>query len=136
MYTINIWAILVSAIVSFGIGALWYSSFLFGKEWMSLIKVSDKDIEGMKARGMWKSYIIHFVATLISLLVLGFAIAAIGVVNAGDGAIIGFLAWLGFVAPIGVSELLWKKVSMKLVMIDSINILLSLVISGAIIAAW
>ena len=136
MYTINFLAILVSAVVAFGIGALWYSPFLFGKEWMSLTKTSDKDVGSIKTSIMWGSYVIHFIATLVSLAVLGFAISAIGIQNAADGAFIGFFAWLGFIAPIGVSELLWRKSPMKLVLIDTTNILLTLVVGGAIIAAW
>ena len=136
MITVNFWAILVAAIVSFGIGALWYSSFLFGKEWMTLVKIGDAEITDLAKRGMWRAYIIHFVATLISLLVLGFAIVATGATNAGDGAFVGFFAWLGFIAPIGISELLWKKSSMKLVMIDSLYYIVSLVVGGAIIGSW
>ncbi len=136
MFTINIWAIVIAAVISFFIGAVWYSSFLFGKEWMSLIKVSEKDVEKMRERGMWKSYTIHFLATLVTLFVLAFAISAMSIHSASDGAFIGFFAWLGFIAPFGVSELLWRKSPIKLVLIDSINVLLSLVVSGAIIAAW
>jgi hypothetical protein len=136
MYIINIWAIIVAAIVSFAIGSLWYSPFMFGKEWMSLVKIGQKDIDGMKMSSMWGSYIIHFLATFVTLCVLAFAITSLGTQNAVDGAFIGFFAWLGFIAPFGISELLWRKSPVKLVLIDSINVLLSLVIGGVIIAAW
>ena|SRR3989344_4140803 len=136
MYTINFWPVLVAAVVSFGIGALWYSPILFGKEWMTLTKMSDSDMEAAKAKGMWKSYVVHFIATLISFLVLAFISTTIGIANAGDGAYIAFLLWLGFVLPINVSEYLWKKAPIKLVIIDTVNVLVSLLIGGAIIGAW
>lgn len=136
MYTLNFWPILVSALVSFGIGALWYSPILFGKEWMSLMKISDSDIDDAKSKGMWRSYIIHFIANIVSFGVLAFFIATSSASTAGDGAFLGFIAWLGFIAPIGISNLLWRRDPIKLVIIDTLQVLIGLVISGAIIGAW
>jgi len=90
----------------------------------------------MRERGMGKLYAVHFIASLVSLSVLAFAINMIGIQSASDGAFIGFFAWLGFVAPFSVSDFLWRKSPSRLVIIDTINVLLTLVVSGAIIAAW
>jgi hypothetical protein len=136
MYTVNIWAILVASVVSFGIGALWYSPILFGKEWMALSKISDKDIGDAQSKGMWKHYVIHFIFTVITFCVLAFIASATGLKTSGDGAFIAFVAWLGFILPGSVSELLWKKTPFKLVLIDSMNVLISLIIGGAIIGSW
>jgi hypothetical protein len=137
MYSINIWAIIVATVVSFGIGALWYSPVLFGKEWMSLMKIREADIANVRAQGgMWKSYLIHLVATLVSFIVLAFIVSATQIWNGSDGAFFGFLVWLGFVMPLHVSRLLWQKDPFKLVLIDTVQVLLSLVIGGAIIGAW
>jgi hypothetical protein len=136
MYTINFWPILVAAVVSFGIGALWYSPVLFGKEWMSLTKMSAADMESAKARGMWKAYVAQFVAILVTFLVLGFLTTATNTMTSGDGAFLAFIVWLGFVATDAVSALLWERKPFKLVLISSIGTLVSLVIGGAIIGAW
>ncbi len=135
MNSINIWSVIVAAVVSFGIGALWYSPILFGKEWASLIGLSAKDMEGMKA-GVWKAYVAQFIATLVSFAVLGFALAATGTDTASEAAFVGFLAWLGFSVPVGLSSLLWKKASFKLFLIEAVCSLLTLAIGGAIIGAW
>lgn len=136
MYDINFWPILVASIVSFAIMALWYSPILFGKEWMALTKMSEKDLIEMKARGMWKLYITHFIATLVSFCVLAFAIVVTNSQTAVDGAMIGFLVWLGFIATMAMSDLIWRRSPLKLVAIDTINVLLGFVIGGAIIGAW
>lgn len=135
MNTINIWSILVASIVSFGIGALWYSPILFGKEWMSLSKISQSDIENTQNKGMFKYYFGQFIMTVLTFIVLGFAISNLDA-NGRDGAMIGLLAWLGFALPMGISSLLWENKPFKLVMINTISILLNLVIGGAIIGAW
>lgn len=136
MITVNFWAILVAAIVSFAIGALWYSPILFGKEWMTLSKMTAADIAAAKAKGMWKGYVIQFVVSLISFLVLGFLVSATSGMTASDGAFLGFLAWLGFSATEAAGRVLWERKPMKLVLINSVCVLLSLVIGGAIIGAW
>jgi hypothetical protein len=136
MDTINFWPILISSVVSFGISTLWYSPFLFGKDWTNLIKIDDKDMGEMKVNNVWRSYIIHFIVTLISFVVLGFAIKAVGIDTASNGAFVGFLAWLGFIIPIAVSDILWKKQPIKLALIETVDLLVTLVIGGAIIGAW
>lgn len=136
MSTINFWPVLVAAVVAFAIGALWYSPILFGKEWMTLTKMSDSDIASAKAKGMWKSYIVHFIATIVSFCVLAFIVASTAVASASDGAFLGFFAWLGFIAPIGISELLWERKPFKLILIDTLQVLLGLIVGGAIIGAW
>lgn len=135
MYDVNFWSVLVAAVVSFGISALWYSPVLFGKEWMALMNISDVDVEGRR-RGMWGSYILHFVITLMSFSILAFVVSATGAMTASDGAFLGFLAWLGFSVPIAASNLLWRRDPFKLVLIDTIQILIGLIIGGAIIGAW
>ena len=34
---INIWAVIVAAIVNMVVGSFWYSKSLFGKEWAKLV---------------------------------------------------------------------------------------------------
>ena len=136
MYTMNFWPILVASIVAFAIGALWYSPILFGKEWMALNKMSASDVDAAKAKGVWKMYVSQFVITLISYSVLGFLVVSSGMWGASNGAFLGFFLWLGFVMPIGASGLFWEKKPFKLVLINVVGTLLTLVIGGAIIGAW
>lgn len=136
METINLWSILVASIVAFVIGAIWYSPILFGKEWMALTKLSDADVAAAKTKGVTLFYVIQFIFTVVSFCVLGFALGSIGTHTASDGAFLGLLAWVGFVLPIGVSNLMWEKKPFKLVLINTVSTLLSLVVGGAIVGAW
>jgi hypothetical protein len=136
MYTINFWPILVASAVSFGLSSLWYSPILFGKEWMDLLKITDRNVSEMSAGTIWLRYVIQFIITIVSFCVLAFVIAMAGVNSGSDGAFMGFLTWLGFMLPVSLSGLLWKKEPLKLVLIDVINNLVILAIGGAIIGAW
>jgi hypothetical protein len=136
MYNINFWPILVASAVSFGIGALWYSPILFGKEWVLLTKTTATDMESAKYRGLWKAYIAQFIAVVICFSVLGFLASANNILTSSDGAFLGFIIWLGFVATESVGALLWERRPFKLVLINIVCTLVSLVVGGAIIGAW
>ena len=136
MESINVWSIIVASIVAFAIGSIWYSPLLFGKEWMTLTNLTEKDIVGAKTRGMTRSYIVQLIFTLITFCVLGFAVSILDAHSASSGASLGFLAWLGFVLPTHISPLLWERKPFKLILIHTIGILLNLIVGGAIIGSW
>jgi hypothetical protein len=133
---INIWSVVVATIVAFIIGAIWYSPILFGKEWMALSGCTDAQVAEAKAKGMTKFYVIQLIITFITFCVLGFAMSTTAVSGTSDGALIGILAWLGFIFPMNISSLMWERRPFKLVLISSIQMLLVLVVGGAIIGAW
>ncbi|MCH7763617.1 MAG: DUF1761 domain-containing protein [Candidatus Marinimicrobia bacterium] len=49
--SINYIAVLVSAVIFFIIGGLWYSPMLFAKPWMNAIGFSDEQLKKMKEKG-------------------------------------------------------------------------------------
>tara|TARA_Y100000310_G_C20675341_1_gene812719 strand:- start:428 stop:844 length:417 start_codon:yes stop_codon:yes gene_type:complete len=132
--TVNYLAVLIAAIVSMVIGALWYSQALFGKQWMKLQNFKPKDIAAMKQKGMCKTYALSFLATLVLTYVLATIIGYVKASTATQGASIGFLVWLGFVATISLNEVLWAKGSKDLYFLNNAHHLVSLVVSGAILA--
>ena len=136
MYTINFWPILVSSILAFGISALWYSPIIFGREWLALSKITDADVKEMQARGIWKLYVVQLIATIVSFAIMAFILVSVQARGGSNGAFIGFLIWLGFVATEALDGLLWEKKSFKLVLIQTVVSLINLVIGGAIIGAW
>ncbi len=133
MEPINFLPIIVASLVSFGIGSLWYSPFLFGKEWMEGYGITPSSI---KNSSVFKSYGIQFIFTLITFSVLAFIISMSEVRTSTDGAFVGLLLWFGFIIPSSLSALLWKKGTFTLFLIDVVNYLIVLTIGGAIIGAW
>ncbi len=132
--SINIWSILVAAVVSFIIGAVWYSPALFGKQWMTLTNTGI--ITPEQKKGMWKLYVTQFLLSVVTMCILGFGIAAMQISSAIDGATLGLLAWIGFYATTGAGNLLWERKPLKLVLIATGSILLILIVGGAIIGGW
>jgi hypothetical protein len=133
MEPINILPIIVSSLVAFGIGSFWYSPFLFGKEWMEGRKIKEDAID---KSSVLRSYIIQIIFSVVSFSVLAFLISMAEVRSSTDGSFLGLLTWIGFVIPISLSGLIWKRDTFTLFLIDVVYNLLILTIGGAIIGAW
>lgn len=135
MTTINIWAVLVGAIINMIIGSLWYSPVLFGKAWMKLVGLTQKDIKKAQEKGMGKTYLIAFLNALIMAAVLSVIISYVGK-SALMGLKTGLLIWLGFVMTIGFNIVLWEQKPMKLFLIHTSYYLVTLPILGLVLGSW
>ena len=133
---INYLAVLVAAIVSYALGALWYS-VLFGKLWMQLSGFSEAKLKEMKEKtDMKKSYAFGFVGTLVSAGVLAYLLDVTQWYGAVKGALLGVLVWLGFVATVELGGVLWEQKSWKWFLLHTGHNLASLVVMGVILGLW
>ena len=127
---VNYWAVLVAAIVSFVIGGLWYSPMLFGKLWMQLSGLTNKDMEAAKKKGMTKSYILQFVASLITACVLAHFISLLNIGTVPELFQLVFLAWIGFQAANTVGMVLWEGKPWSLYLLNTASCLVTLAAMG------
>ncbi len=134
MTSMNFWPILVSAVVAFGVSALWFSPILFGNEWMRLADISEKDMSGKK--GLWKLYIVQFIITLVIFMVMGFLISTTGSRTVSDGVFLALLLWVGLSLTSAIGRMLWQKVPLKMLLIVELCTLITWLVGGAIIGAW
>lgn len=136
---INYWAVLVAAIVQMVLGFLWYGP-LFGKPWMRMMGITQEQIQKAKGKSMAGSYFIMLIGSLLMSWILAhavvFASAYLFFYGASAGIAIGFLNWLGFIAPVQVGSVLWEGKSWKLWFLNTTYYLVSLAIMGAILASW
>jgi len=136
VYEVNYLAVLVAAIASMALGALWYSPRLFGKMWMSLMGFTEAHMAEAKKKGMGKSYAIMFVGSLLMAYVLSHWIDATSSSTVGAGFQAGFWAWLGFIAPVTLGSVLWEGKSWKLWVLNNGYQLVLLLIMGALLSVW
>ncbi len=137
---INWWAILVTVIVSFILGNLWYGP-LFGKAWMKSAGISKP--EGMTPeikKQMVKSMIFMVIGAILMNFVLVhdivFGNAYFHTAGAAGGLMAAFWSWLGFVAPVTVGSVLWENRPWKYWFITAGYYLVVLLINGAILSSW
>jgi hypothetical protein len=135
---VNLLAVLVAAIAAMVVGFLWYSPFLFAKPWMVLMGYDPNDKAGLEQmrKSAGKSYGISFLASLLSAFVLGKIIVITTVDSALYGMKIGFAIWLGFVATVQLTEVLFAKKPAKLFLINTGYQMVCYLVMGAILAVW
>ncbi len=133
---INYIAVVVAAVLSMILGALWYSPILFGKEWMSLIGLTEADLKKAREKGMAKSYLMGFIAALVMSYVLANFIDYTQATTIVEGAKSGVWIWLGFVATVVLGTVIWEGKPMRLYVINTGFYLFALMIMGAVLAVW
>lgn len=131
---INYWAVLVSGIATFFLGAVWYVA-LFGNMRTELLGLTEEQIkQGEAAMPVTLSVLV------LCYIVIAFVMAAMasgwGIESAAQGALLGFLLWLGFSAALGLTGHVNSLNPLGVFLIDAGYQLVFLVMTGAILGAW
>jgi len=134
--TLNYSAILVSGLVSFMFGALWYSPLLFSKTWQKEVGLSDKTLENCNI-----AFIL--IGTLVLMILMNFGLAISlqeyslnNDITWQTGVVKGLFFGSFFVlTSLGINMLYLRK-SVRLFLIDGGYQLMFLILSGIILAVW
>src|SRR6476646_5521887 len=131
---INYLAVLVSAIIIFAVGGLWYSPVLFAKRWIALQNKTEEQMRAEAAGAnmplMYASaFICAFIQSWVMAMVIGHMsqVAEMGVAHA---AIFSALLWLGFAGTTSYATALFSGKPRQLWAIDSLYNLVSFVLAG------
>lgn len=131
---INYWAVLGCAVFGMAVGMLWYSPVLFGKTWMKLSGCSEQDMAGAKkSGGMIKTYVGAFLNGLLMSFVLAFFLDRVGTYDVAEGLIVAGMLWLGFIATVYFSAVLWERKPFALFLINAGHTLVFLAGSSVIL---
>jgi hypothetical protein len=138
MHNLNWVAILVAAISTMVVGFLWYSPLLFAKPWMREMGYDPNDkakMDEMK-KTAGPAYGGSFLASLVSAFVLALFLHWLRAESLHTGLMVGFHVWLGFVATVQLTSVLFMKQSMRLFAINTGYQLVCYLAMGAILAVW
>lgn len=102
---LNWLAIIVITFAAFAGGAVWHGP-LFGNLWAKIhgMDCVDEKVKKEMMKGMWKLLLTEFIATLLIVISLACLIRAIPQYSGIQTA---FMAWIGFMVPITVSNIIW-----------------------------
>ena len=129
--TINYWAVLVAAVSSFIVGAIWYGPFILGKAWQAAVGLTDEELQ--KAN-MARKFGLAFVLSV--LITYGMAMFFAGQADFQDGLMYGAMTALFFVIPsMGINSL-FEHHSLKLFLINAGYNLITYLVIGGILGAW
>jgi hypothetical protein len=126
------WGIVLAIIASIILGFAWYGP-LFGKQWMKLMGITQKQMKAAQKKGMPKStYLWMILGSLITSLVVN----ALFPMTSWAAIKMAAMVWLGFIAPVLLSSVLWEGRPWKLYIINLGYYLVNLVAMSLIIAAF
>lgn len=134
--SVNLLAVLVAGIANMVVGSLWYSPAFFGKTWMALSGIKKEQMTEAKKKGMAKYYAAAFLVGLVMIYILGGFLAIFQVANVMDALQITFWLWLGFIATVSISSVLWEGKPWTLYFINIGHYLVSLGIASVILTVW
>jgi hypothetical protein len=141
MVPVNYLAVLGATLLSVVIGSLWYGP-IFGKTWTKLMGWTKADMAKGAAdkNEMTKSYGIQFVGSFFMAFVLShalvFASTYLETSGVSAGIQTGFWNWLGFVAPVTLTSVLWEGKPWKLWLINNGYNLVTLCAMGVLLSLW
>lgn len=130
---LNYFAVAAAIVLNMALGALWYGP-LFAKPWMALNNLTEELIK--EQGGATKGYIIAVIVSAIIAFVIALLAEAVGVENAGEGAILGAVAGVGLVATtFGVSYVFESK-AVKHWLINAGYPVVSMTLIGTLVGGW
>ena len=137
--SINWLAVVVCVLVSFAVGFVYFSPKVFFDIWWKALGKTQKDQPG--AGGMGMTWTLTALASIVEAISMAFVVPAIaggmtGGVNAANGALVGFMLWLGFVAATSLTNRMFAGHGLKVWAIEAGNHLIVLVLFGLILGAW
>lgn len=133
--TINYLAVVGAAVLSMVIGSLWYGP-IFGKMWLGLMGFGPEKMEEMKKKNMSKLYACALVGSLATAYVLAHFVSVWGAVDISGAFQLAFWIWLGFVATVMLSSVLWEGKSWKLYCLNAAYQLVTLFGMALVLVYW
>jgi surface polysaccharide O-acyltransferase-like enzyme len=129
---INYLAVVVSAVVYWLLGGLWYG-LLFGQRWMALENIT---VEQGRSMSSALPYIVTFVLNLLIAYTLAQFCSWRNANTTGRGAAIGVMLWVGIVGPITYTTYMYEMRPRELFAINEFFPLVGLCLMGAILGMW
>src|SRR5436189_1970223 len=133
---INILAVLVAAVLTIVLGAVWYSPVLFAKQWMAAQGHTPEALEQMKRKGMVRAYTVSFLCYLVMAHVVALLASYTQAATFVQGLWLGFLLWLGFAATICLTANVFSNNPIAVWVIDAGYQLAYLLLMGVVVALW
>ena len=131
---INYLAVIAAVVAAAVVSSVWYSPFLFGKQWTELRDVNPATIADVKVP-VWKIFV-ELVRELVVAYVLARFVTRMWITDWIGAVHLGFWVWLGFLFTTSSIEVIWMGKSYKLWWFDLASLLVSCLAMGAIIGAW
>ncbi len=133
---INYAAIVVSALLYWVLGGLWYSPLLFGNKFIEVMRWSPEQLARIEAEGASLQLALAFAGSLVTAYVLAHIVRYTSGENALDGAKTGLWLWLGFIVTSNLNTVFFEFRPLGLYLINIGYHLVAFLSMGALLAVW
>ena len=134
---VNIVAVLVAALLTFVLGAFWYSPVLFARQWMQAQGYTpEKVVEMKKKKGMTRAYVVSVLCYIVTAYVVALLAGYTNSTTLAQGLWLGFLSWLGFAATIGLGANMFSEKPIAAWVIDAGYQFAYLLIMSVLLSLW
>jgi len=131
-FGVNYLAVIVAAVVALVIGFAYYAPQTMGKRWMAYLGTTQAQLGNPGPTGI----VAGIVASLVNAWVLAVLSLNLGGSTIADGAMLGVICWLGFMATITAAEISFQKLPWGLWVLNNAHNVIVQIIMGAIVTAW
>jgi hypothetical protein len=128
----NFLAVFLAGVAAEIVGLLWYGP-LFGKPWAQMMGFK---LGEAKNKNMTTSYVVNFIAALVMAYVLSNSFAARPLLDLGGALWVASWIWIGFIATVMLSSVLWDGKPIKLYWINSLFYLVVLWAMTLVLMWW
>ena len=134
-FQINYLAVGVAALATVFIGAVWYSPLLFHRLWVKAHGYSEEKVEQMR-KTAGRAFMVSLFCYVVMAFVLAVLVSWTGVSTVPQGAFLGFLVWIGFLATLGLTAHMFSEKRLSTYLLDAGYQLVYALVMGVILAAW
>lgn len=135
--SVNYLAVIFASVVSMGLGFLWYSPMVLGKQWMKEHGMTAESLKKAQ-KEMGKLYGLSFVVSLVTAYVLSHVMTLsenfFHYPMLQTGLTSAFWMWIGFMMPVQMTATIFGNKNWKLFRIDTGYQLVSIMAMGAVLA--
>jgi hypothetical protein len=129
-FGVNYVAVVVAAIVAIVIGFVWFSPQALGRQWTAY------GVPAAPARPGPSAVVVGVVSALLNAWVLALLALNLRGTSISDGAMLGFLVWLGFIATVTAAEFGFLQRPGSAWAINNIHHVIVQIVMGAVVTAW
>jgi hypothetical protein len=132
---VNYLAVLVSGVVIFLLGGLWYS-VLFKKPWIRMMGIPEEQMKEGSGGAMPMLFLMAFLCGLLTAYIEAIVINHFPPPTLARGVFVGTLVWVGFAAPSSFATAIFSMTKKPLWFINSAYNWASFVAAGMILSVW
>lgn len=130
--TIDWWMVALTALLRMAIGSIWYSPVLMVKPWQALTGVTPESMR----QGLAKAIIVDLLLSIVLAYALFRFVVYAQAFTWWGGALVGLLAWTGFVLATHLPLWAYENRPLKLIAINMVPNLISMVLMGILFSIW